>query len=149
MFATALKLVSKFTYPVIISKRLYDGTVQCGCATFIVLNPEGWILTAAHVIRDLLLADAHAVEITQYKDQLAAIEANPKLSKNQKGLAIRGQRVNSQWIANCAYWWGFEGKKLKPIITITWLTSPSGDLYRFTEVKSLFIQHSKIRLMSC
>ncbi len=113
MFATALKLVSKFTYPVIISKRLYDGTVQCGCATFIVLNPEGWILTAAHVIRDLLLADAHAVEITQYKDQLAAIEANPKLSKNQKGLAIRGQRVNSQWIANCAYWWGFEGKKIE------------------------------------
>ena len=53
MFANALKSVSVYTYPVIISQRLYDGKVKCDCATFIILNEEGWILTSAHVLTAL------------------------------------------------------------------------------------------------
>jgi len=37
MFANALKSVSVYTYPVIISQRFYGGKVKCACATFIIL----------------------------------------------------------------------------------------------------------------
>jgi S1-C subfamily serine protease len=53
MFAMALEKVSVFTMPVIISKRFMDGKVESGCASFIIVNPEGWILTSAHVLNDV------------------------------------------------------------------------------------------------
>jgi len=56
MFANALKSVSVYTFPVIISQRFYDEKVKCSCATFIILNEEGWILTSAHVLAVLNIA---------------------------------------------------------------------------------------------
>ena len=49
MFAKAYSLARCFTQPVIISTRLYDKTVECTGGAFVVLNDEGWIITAAHL----------------------------------------------------------------------------------------------------
>ena len=49
MFGDACEKAMKFTRPVITSVRHRDGTVDCSCSAFIVLNDEGWILTAGHI----------------------------------------------------------------------------------------------------
>ncbi len=48
MFARAYDLAKSFTIPVTVSMRFYDGTVECGVGAAIVVNDEGWIITAAH-----------------------------------------------------------------------------------------------------
>ena len=48
MFADAFKLARCFTKPVVNATRLFDKTVECECAAFVVLNDEGWIITVAH-----------------------------------------------------------------------------------------------------
>ncbi len=109
MFASALKRVTPFTQPVIISKRLASGQVECGCATFIILNADGWILTAAHVINDLLAKQAHDRERAKYKADVATIEANARLNAKQRKRQISKLPRNPKWITNVSYWWGADG----------------------------------------
>lgn len=66
MFASALQTVEKFVRPVVVSKRLYSGKVESGIATFIVVNEEGWILTAAHVFSDLIAHHQHMQDVAEY-----------------------------------------------------------------------------------
>ena len=49
MFADACGKVSEFSRPVVISTRHQDGTIKTECGTFIVLNRDGWIITAGHM----------------------------------------------------------------------------------------------------
>lgn len=49
MFADACEKAAEYTRPVIISTRSVDGTVNASCGAFIVLNDEGWIMTAGHL----------------------------------------------------------------------------------------------------
>jgi polynucleotide 5'-kinase involved in rRNA processing len=84
MFAHAISLITPFTQPVIISKRLADGTVEAGCATFVIVNRDGWILTAGHLFQDLFLADQHKTEQTAYFAETQRINSEPKLTSKQK-----------------------------------------------------------------
>lgn len=109
MFAAALKRVIPFTHPVIISKRLASGRVECGCATFIILNADGWILTAAHVINDFVAKQAHDRERAKYEADTAAIEADARLNAKQRKREIAKLPRNPQWITNVSYWRGAGG----------------------------------------
>jgi len=109
MFAAALRRVIPFTHPAIISKRLASGQVECACATFIVLNAEGWILTAAHVINELVAKQTHDRERAKYEADVAAIVADARLNAKQRKREIAKLPRNPQWITNVAYWWGADG----------------------------------------
>ena len=49
MFADACQKVAEFVRPVVVSIRQYDGQVKTQCGTFMVLNRDGWIVTAGHI----------------------------------------------------------------------------------------------------
>lgn len=84
MFSETYRRASQYTRPVIISKRLENGSVLAGCATFIVLNADGWILTAAHVFQDMVASQRHAQEMTQYRAACQQIEQDNNLTGKQK-----------------------------------------------------------------
>lgn len=106
MFVNALKIAEKYTQPVIISKRLANGTVECSCATFIILNADGWILTSAHIFAEwhVYLKDREQVE--EYDRNVAAITANTHLSLKQQRSQISKLRRNPNWITNYSFNWG-------------------------------------------
>lgn len=56
MFSEAVRIASGFTYPYVGLRRRADGQVFTILAAFIVVNPEGWIVTSAHLIEELLAA---------------------------------------------------------------------------------------------
>ena len=109
MFSNAYSIASQYTRPVIINKRLENGSVASGCATFIVLNAEGWILTAAHVLMDLQAIQRHQQEIGQYQNAVAQIENHPQMSAKQKRKQIKQLRKNPDWITHVSYWWAHDG----------------------------------------
>lgn len=109
MFRKALDIVSSFTLPVIISKRFYSKKVEAGCGTFIIINSEGWILTAAHVLADMSISKEHTKEYKQYKEDVSKIELDVKLNAKQKKKHIGRIKLNNNWIINHSYWWGRDG----------------------------------------
>lgn len=105
MFSKAYEMASGYTRPVIISKRLHSGVVIAGCATFIVLNKNGWVLTAGHVLQDAHLAKNHAQEISSYRQECAQVRDNPQLTDKQKRKKIAHLPEDPNWITNLSYWW--------------------------------------------
>jgi len=106
MFVNAVKWASLFTYPVIVSKRLEAGKVECGCASFVILNSDGWVLTAAHVLNDLSLFNNQKKEQAEQDSIKASIQADASLNEKQKKRKIGHIPRISNRILNISYWWG-------------------------------------------
>jgi hypothetical protein len=80
MFADAIETAGNFTRPLVLSTRSADGTVSCSIGAYMVLNAEGWALTAGHMMDALRAAD-------------------PSNRKPDDPSAI----------TNVSYWWGVDG----------------------------------------
>ena len=100
MFADAYEKASGFTHPVIISTRHLDGTIQCGCGAFVIVNEDGWIITAFHIIETFLLFKNQQQETTQYRDQVSKIEQDSSLDAKRKRKKINKLKSNPKWITN-------------------------------------------------
>lgn len=54
MFADALERAARYTFPYVGLRRGEDGRVHTFLACFIVVNRDGWIVTSAHVVEEIL-----------------------------------------------------------------------------------------------
>jgi S1-C subfamily serine protease len=109
MFAKAYEVTSKFTLPVIVSNRYYDGTVTSGLGSFIVINDKGWILTVAHLFQSKLKADLDRLEISKFHEEKEKIINDPSLmdlQRKKKTKTLEGDRIKPKWITNNSLWWG-------------------------------------------
>ncbi len=75
MFADAVETASRFTFPYVALRRHADGSLSSTVASFIVLNREGWVVTSAHVVEELLAARGAVVSGVQTPE---AVDADAK-----------------------------------------------------------------------
>ena len=83
MFVKAIETATKFTRPFLTISRAYGSEeIDPGCATLILVNDEGWVLTCKHVAK--LLADAESVDkkYADFKNELALILKGEKHYKS-------------------------------------------------------------------
>ena len=113
MFASACKRASRFTRPVIIRRRFFDKRVRCTCGAFVILNPEGWIVTAAHLWNSYFLYQEHVAKIADYDRQVREIRDDLSLNYEEKHDRIGRLSTDPGWITHISYWWGKEGVLLK------------------------------------
>jgi len=106
MFSNAYEIVSDFTAPIIISSRFFDGTVECGIGSFIFINPEGWIMTAAHMFNIDFQFQEHKKDINKYYEQIEIINQDSSLQPIQKQRKIKRLQTNPKWITNISYFFG-------------------------------------------
>lgn len=123
MFAHAFKRANCFTRPVVISRRYFDRSTDCGCGAFVVINDEGWIVTAAHLLSSYSRIQEDAEEIIEYHHSIHTIEQNDVVPMGEKIERIRRLPDNAKWITNLSYWWGMDGVHLSDIRPL-----PEGDL---------------------
>lgn len=113
MFSKAYAIVKNFTKPVIVSTRFADGTVESGCATFVVVNTDGWIVTAAHVFDAMRASIMHAQEKGNFETAKAAIQSDGSLSVKQRNRKLEHVKPNPKWITNQSLWWSQNGVSAK------------------------------------
>jgi hypothetical protein len=84
MFSKAVSKVKNFISPVVISYRCYNGTVNSGGGTIVIVNKEGWFISAAHIFRLIPISKQHAIEIANYEIEVAKLKAQkPKASRRE------------------------------------------------------------------
>lgn len=123
MFSDACQWAYTFTRPVIISTRHQDGTVGSGCAAFVVVNDEGWIITVAHLWENSLKARHDADDVKKYEQQVQAIESDQTLDLKAKRKKIGRLKADKKWITNNSFWWDGDGIKITDVKPL-----PEGDL---------------------
>jgi hypothetical protein len=86
MFRDAVERACKFTFPIVLYSLTVEGKCSADAAAFVVVNPDGWIVTAAHVMKasiQLAQADAAARQWEAQRDAIQS-DASLKLSPFQR-----------------------------------------------------------------
>src|SRR5881296_3084054 len=115
MFVKAIEHVSKFTGPVVISSRTVGGKVTSGCGSFVLVNNEGWILTAAHIFAPYKVKLEHDNAHAEYRAKRKAIEENAGFNVAKKRKLISRLNFNNDWISELSFWWGHDVLRFRDV----------------------------------
>jgi hypothetical protein len=116
MFKTAFKLAAGYTRPVVISSKTCDGACGAGIGAFVIVNRDGWIVTADHIIGELeQLADSCA-RVAKLVADRAAVEGDGGLDvkARRKQLSKLGHPPDKA-IDQFSSWWSVDGSSLVEI----------------------------------
>ena len=102
MFNKAYNIANKFTLPLIVTLRFFDNTIEGGLGSFIVLNDEGWCITAAHNFGAAFAYNQNQLEMKDYQDKVDKINSNKQIKDNQKKALARGIKPNKKWVTDFA-----------------------------------------------
>lgn len=98
MFQKAYELASKYTFPLVVTMRFHDKTVDSGLGSFIVLNNEGWLLSVAHNFDASIAFKQHQKELAAYKNQVDIINTKKNISNKKRRLLLRKIKPKNKWI---------------------------------------------------
>lgn len=131
MFASANSIARQFTLPVIISFKKVSG--QCGASlgAFVVVNDDGWFVTAYHII-DIIqnLQKSHDVHLNLLSER-KKIEEDPHLIGHSKKNKLRTMNINNDSIVNYSTMFGFNNASLKIVHAIPAIDLAIGQLINF------------------
>ena len=105
MFAEACEKASKFTRPLVISVRQQDGKVMTDCASFVVINDHGWVITAGHVFDSFVRYQADQNKIKEINEINANRRSDPSAPSNEI-------KLDKNLLTNHSFWWGWDGVRL-------------------------------------
>ncbi|WP_153800563.1 trypsin-like peptidase domain-containing protein [Foetidibacter luteolus] len=109
MFANACSLARQFTFPIIISHRSYNGQCGSGIGTFVIINEEGWFVTAFHIIEQLNKLGLANTEYTNLVSKRKDIEDKEDLKKHVKMQMLNNCKIQPSSITNFSVWLGWDG----------------------------------------
>ena len=124
MFARAVRLAGAFTRPVAISTRSAGGECRSAVAACTVVNRDGWVLTAAHVLSLIQRFETETAAFRAWREQVRDLERATASHDTARKRQLRHIRRPSRDSArDCSAWWGADGAVLTDIRTM-----PASDL---------------------
>ena len=116
MFEEAYKKAAQFTKPIITSFRLASGECKSSIATLTVVNNEGWVLTAFHVIQGFQKLKSSYDEYQRLLAVRTQIEADASMKSGEKQRQLRLNKIPDDAVTNYATFWGWTGVTMRPEI---------------------------------
>ena len=109
MFADACQKAIDYTRPVAISTRQYDGTLHTDVGAMIVLNEDGWVITAGHVFDSFAKFQGDQKKI----EEINAINAN---RAQKPGSPSSDIKIDKTLLTNHSFWWGWDGVRINNVL---------------------------------
>jgi hypothetical protein len=103
MFSKAYSEAIAYTRPIILLVRTEDDRVNAGIGSYIVLNRDGWILTAAHILGVAIRIQNDADQRRKFREAVDNIESNQSISHKVKRRMVRELPRNDKWIKNYSF----------------------------------------------
>jgi hypothetical protein len=113
MFKNALRIAEHFTLPVLLSRKTIAGRCAGNVGTCVVINRDGWIVTAAHLLRQWSQLQAEVQAVMDYPKLRKTIEDDITVSRQERKrrlAAMPRQRPDSS--DQCSAFWGVLGAVL-------------------------------------
>lgn len=102
MFTKAYELSTKFTFPLIVALRFYDKSIESGLGAFVVLNDDGWLITAAHNFGAAFAFNQHQQELKEYNEKVVRINSNTQIKEHKRKIMAKAIKPNPKWITDFA-----------------------------------------------
>jgi hypothetical protein len=134
MFRKAIETARHFTFPVVLSRMSMAGTLEASIGSFVVINSDGWIVTAAHIFDGLDAMIAGARAVTAYRAKEVAIHADPNISDEDRIDALRAHALGGpafETTEHCSAWWGADSLSITDVHTLSDMDLGVGRLVGF------------------
>lgn len=116
MFASAIASVAKSTLPVVVSSRTVAGQNHSTLGACILLNREGWVATAAHVVA---LIEDHKRAVADYRKYESDVRDFEQAQTSHEGHRRKKLRhiakPSKSSARNVSVWFGMDGMQLTDI----------------------------------
>lgn len=113
MFSRAVSIAAGFTRPMVISWRTAKGECSSTIGAFVVVNREGWILTAGHLLDIVRRHQDSARRYEGYRGNVVEFHRDMAADKRFRRKGVRTfHRPESDSVRNHSVWWGADGVRL-------------------------------------
>ena len=113
MFSKAVPVAAGYTRPVVISSRTAEGKCGSAIGAYIVLNRDGWILTAGHLLGILRQQQESARRRAGYRENVVEFQRDLAADKRYRKQGVRTFHLpEGSAVSNHSVWWGVDGVKL-------------------------------------
>lgn len=114
MFADACDKAREYTKPVVLAIQRIDGQCVTAVGSFVVVNREGWVLSAKHIADGISNIEQTIANVQTYQTRLAAVSANSSINKGKRKaqIAALGKKPPSDASSRMAVQWGWGGSRL-------------------------------------
>ncbi len=112
MFRNACKVIRPFTLPVILCRKTVAGQTSGNLGAFVVINDEGWVVTAGHVVQQLSAMLDDVKFVRDYFRQLSAIKVDASIDERERKKRINKlpKPSNGQTDQFAQVWSAFPGR---------------------------------------
>ena len=110
MFRQAIAIASQYTLPIILSRKTVGGACSSMIGAFIIVNDEGWIVTANHILELFKKLSDETQMMRDIETQRNDIKGDAKLSaKERRSRLSKLKRPGKNATDQCSAWWGRSG----------------------------------------
>ncbi len=102
MFSKSYDVAKHFTRPLVVTMRFFDKTIDSGLGAFIILNEDGWLITAAHNLEACFAYNQHQIELKAHVEKVDKINANKQIKDTQRKLMAKAIKPNPKWVTDFA-----------------------------------------------
>jgi hypothetical protein len=105
MFAEACRKAMCYTKPLITNFVELGGRANAGNGSLLIINDEGWFVSAAHLFSPLVKQQADAPSVEKFLAETRRIEDDPALDSKQKKRHQSKLVRDTGWVAGTSFWW--------------------------------------------
>ena len=84
MFAKAVGVAFKFTRPLVLSAVTHRGEATTSMGSLVIVNKDGWVLTAFHMLKTAQHAEASRTSYARLLQQQEKIVSDPTINSKKK-----------------------------------------------------------------
>jgi trypsin-like peptidase len=129
MFADAVRRATNFTLPLFSSFSQLNGDITSGNGSMVIVNQEGWFLTAAHVFDPWRKLQKDVPTVRAYLERRASIEQNRSLDPKHKRKQLAKLVADEACVDSCTFWWiPTPSSQPQPLAATTVFLHPQHDL---------------------
>ena len=113
MFSKAVPIAASFTRPVVISSRTTQGVCAGTIGAYTIINREGWILTAGHLLDIVRSQQDSAQRHAGYQGNVVEFHRDVAADKRFRKKGVRTfHKPGGASVRNHSVWWGVDGVRL-------------------------------------
>lgn len=132
MFREAYAKAAQFTEPVMYFWKCVGGELGVGLGALVVVNPEGWVVTAGHVVLEaskLVTAETAARDWEARRD---AIDSDASINRKEKSRQFKALgRLSKDAVSRAAIRWGHHATNLVDVTVLQSIDLAVGRLEPF------------------
>jgi trypsin-like peptidase len=114
VFRKACAVAREFTWPVVVSRRAVSGKCSAMIGTCVVVNDEGWIVSAGHVLKEIDRLNKDEQQTRSLQGQIKLIQDDATISESEKRRRVKKiGRPHSNATDHSSAWFGKDRSLLK------------------------------------